>query len=224
MIIAERKPFEEIWKSIGDAKKVLVLGCGTCVTVCFAGGKKEVGILGSQLRIAAKKAQRDLEIVEDTIERQCEDEFFKAVGRKIEDADVVISLACGVGIQAVTEWFPNARTVPGVNTTSYGMLTEPGVFGEYCAGCGDCMLAKTEDMCPVARCSKSLLNGPCGGSRDGRCEVDPERIPCAWAAIYERLEKRGRVAALDEINEPKNWSTSLSGGVRVTIREDLREV
>lgn len=224
MIIAERKPFDEILNMIGDAKKVLVLGCGTCVTVCFAGGKKEVGILASQLRIAAKKDNRAIEVVEETIERQCEDEFFKPVAQKIQEADIVVSLACGVGIQAVREWFPSAVALPGVNTTSYGMLREPGVFAEYCGGCGNCVLAETADVCPVARCSKSLLNGPCGGSRDGRCEVDPENIPCGWALIYERLEKQGRVDALDKIHEPKNWSPSFAGGVRVTVREDLREV
>ena len=224
MIIAERKPFGEIIEMIGDAKKVLVLGCGTCVTVCFAGGKKEVGILASQLRISAKKNNRELEVVEETIERQCEDEFFKPVSQKIKDADVVISLACGVGIQAVMEWFPEATSVPGVNTTSYGMLREPGVFAEYCGGCGDCMLSLTAGVCPIARCSKSLLNGPCGGSRDGCCEVDPKNTPCGWHLIYERLEKRGRLDAMDAIREPKKWSASYSGGVRATIREDLREV
>jgi len=224
MIIAERKPFNEIWEMIGDAKKVLVLGCGTCVTVCFAGGKKEVDILSAQLRIAAKKEGRELIVEKDTIERQCEDEFFKAVSQKIKDADAVISLACGVGIQAVVEWFPEAISIPGVNTTSYGMLSEPGVFGEYCAGCGDCILDETGGICPIGRCSKSLLNGPCGGSREGRCEVDPENIACAWHMIYERLEKIGELDSLDAVREPKDWSTSYSGGVRVTVREDLREV
>lgn len=224
MIIAERKPFQEIMEMIGDARKVLVLGCGTCVTVCFAGGKKEVGLLASQLRIAAKKEGRELEVAEDTIERQCEDEFFKAVSKKIEDADVVVSLACGVGVQGVVEWFPDAVAVPGVNTTSYGMLREPGVFAEYCGGCGDCLLSLTAGICPVARCSKSLLNGPCGGSRDGKCEVDPENTPCGWHLIYERLEKLGRLDSLEKINESKDWSSGRSGGVRVTVREDLREV
>ena len=224
MIIAERKPFKEIMEMIGDSRKVLILGCGTCVTVCFAGGKKEAGILASQMRIYAKQHNRQLEVIEDTIERQCEDEFFKAVSQKIKDADVVVSLACGVGIQAVMEWFPEATSVPGVNTTSYGMLREPGVFAEYCGGCGDCLLAFTAGVCPVARCSKGLLNGPCGGSRDGKCEVDPSNTPCGWSLIYDRLEKRGSLDALDKINNPKNWAPSSSGGVRVTIREDLREV
>jgi ferredoxin len=224
MIIAERKPFSEIWDSIGDAEKVLVLGCGTCVTVCFAGGKKEVGILASQLRMAAKMKNRRLEVAEETIERQCEDEFFKAVSKKIEDADAVISLACGVGVQAIAEWFPGAAAVPGVNTTSYGMLREPGVFAEYCGGCGECILTLTAGVCPIARCSKSLLNGPCGGSRNGRCEVNPENIPCGWQLIYDRLEKLGRLDSLDKINEPKNWAAGYSGGVRVTVREDLREI
>ncbi|HOO56781.1 MAG TPA: methylenetetrahydrofolate reductase C-terminal domain-containing protein [bacterium] len=224
MILAERKPLAEIIELIGDARKVLVLGCGTCVTVCFAGGSKEVGILASQLRMAASKAGKELEVVEETIERQCEDEFFEGVKEKISDADVVLSLACGVGVQTIAELFPEVVPLPGVNTTSFGRPVEPGVFVEYCAGCGDCLLALTAGICPIARCSKSLLNGPCGGSENGRCEVDPENIPCAWHMIYERLEKLGRLDWLDKISEAKDWSSSASGGVRIDIREDLREI
>lgn len=224
MIIAERKPLEQIREMLAGAKKVLVLGCGACVTICFAGGEKEVGILASQLRMAASKDGKELEVIEDTIERQCENEFFDKVKEKINEADVIVSLACGVGVQTVVELFPDKITFPGVNTTFYGRPKEPGFFAEYCAGCGKCILDATCGICPIARCSKSLLNGPCGGSENGYCEVDPKRIPCAWHLIYERLEKLGRLDLLERINEPKDWSTSASGGVRSIVREDLREI
>ncbi|MFC1474590.1 methylenetetrahydrofolate reductase C-terminal domain-containing protein [bacterium] len=224
MIIAERKHFQEIAEMLGDAEKVLVLGCGTCVTVCFAGGAKEAGILATQLRIHAKKENKKLEIVEATIERQCEDEFFEGIDEQVARADVVISLACGVGIQSVIEVFPDVLVIPGVNTTSYGRVKEPGVFAEYCIGCGDCVLGLSGGICPIARCSKSMLNGPCGGSEDGRCEVDPKTIPCAWHMIYERLKKLDRLDLIEKIGMPKDWSTSFHGGVRHTIREDLLDL
>jgi ferredoxin len=224
MIIAEQKPLEEIREMLGDAKKVMVLGCGACVTICFAGGSKEVGILSSQLRIAAKKDGKELEVIEDTIERQCENEFFESVKDKMKEADVVLSIACGVGVQTIAELFPDILVLPGLNTTSFGRPKEPGVFAEYCGGCGDCILDLTGGICPIARCSKSLLNGPCGGSENGMCEVDPKTIQCAWHLIFEKLEKMGRLDQIEKINPPKDWSNSMSGGVRNIVREDLLEV
>ncbi len=224
MIIAEQKPLEEIRGTLGGAKKVLVLGCGACVTICFAGGSKEVGILSSQLRMAAAKDGNEIEVVEDTIERQCENEFFETVKDKIKEADIVLSIACGVGVQTIVELFPEAMVMPGLNTTFYGRPKEPGLFAEYCAGCGNCVLGLTGGICPIARCSKSLLNGPCGGSEKGKCEVDPKKIDCAWQLIYDRLEKIGRLDLLENVNPPKDWSSSGAGGVRSIVREDLREV
>lgn len=224
MIIAEQKPLEEIRAIIGDAKKILVLGCGACVTICFAGGAKEVGILSSQLRMAASKDGKELEVLEDTIERQCENEFFDRVKSKMKSVDMVLSIACGVGVQTIVEVFPEVNAMPGLNTTFYGRPKEAGLFTEYCAGCGKCLIDTTGGICPVARCSKSLLNGPCGGSEKGMCEVDPKRIECAWHLIYERLEKLGLLDKYEEVAEPKDWSSSASGGVRSIVREDLREV
>lgn len=224
MIIAEQKPLEEIRGMLGGAKKALVLGCGACVTICFAGGSKEVGILASQLRMAAKMAGQEIEVDEATIERQCEDEFFDTVKEKIEAADVVLSIACGVGVQTIVELFPEVIALPGLNTTFYGRPKEPGLFAEYCAGCGNCLLNLTGGICPIARCSKSLLNGPCGGSEKGKCEVDPLNVDCGWQLIYDRLARIGRLDLLDEVLPAKDWSTSGAGGVRKIVREDLREV
>jgi len=111
--------------------------------------------------------------------------------------------------------------VPGLNTTFMGMPVEHGVFEERCQACGDCILGLTAGICPIARCSKQLLNGPCGGSQRGRCEVNPD-IPCAWQLIYDRMAARGQLERLLEIQPPKNWSTSRDGGPRRIIREDLR--
>lgn len=221
MITAVQKPFDEIYGMIKGYKKILVLGCGTCVTVCMAGGEKEVGVLASALRLANSKNGIEMDIVEDTIERQCDREFFDDVKEKIREADAVLSLACGVGVQFSSEVFDGKRILPGLNTKFYGTTLELGVWSERCAGCGDCVLEKFGGICPVARCSKSLLNGPCGGSQDGKCEVDQENIDCAWQLIYDRMKDLGLLSRLEE-NEPvKDWSTGRDGGPGKIIREDM---
>ena len=221
MITAEQKPFDEIYKSIEGVEKLLILGCGTCVTVCMAGGEKEVGVMASLIRLANKEKGIAMEVAEDTIERQCDKEFYDDVREKINNADAVLSLACGVGVQYCSEVFEGKLVIPGLNTKFYGTNIDVGVWSERCAGCGDCVLDKFGGICPVTRCSKSLLNGPCGGSQDGKCEVDQENIDCAWHLIYERMKLLGRLDRL-EINEPvKDWSTGRDGGPGKIVREDM---
>ena len=221
MIVAEQKPLSEIIELVGGARRLLIAGCGACVTICFAGGRKEVGVLASQMRIAAAKAGNGIVIEEETVERQCEDEFVAPLKEKIEAADVVVSLACGVGAQTLVEMFPDKIIAPGLNTTFYGRPKTPGFFAEYCAGCGDCVLGLTGGICPVSRCSKHMLNGPCGGSEAGRCEVDPENIECAWQLIYDRLKRLGRLEMLEKIALAKDWRTGGHNGPRRMTREEM---
>ena len=206
---------------IEGVEKLLILGCGSCVTVCMAGGEKEVGILASTLRLANKQHGVAMEIVEETIERQCDREFFDGVREEIENADAVLSMACGVGVQFCSEIFEGRRVFPGLNTKFYGTTEQQGLWTERCAGCGDCVLDKFGGVCPIARCSKSLLNGPCGGSQDGKCEVDTANIDCGWQLIYDRLKGLGLLHTLEE-NEPiKDWSTGRDGGPGKIAREDM---
>jgi len=221
MIIAEQKPFQEIKALIGEAKKILVVGCGTCVTVCFAGGSREADILASSLRMSYKLEKEIKEIKHVTVQRQCEWEFLDPIEEQVQSSDLVLSLGCGIGVQAIVEHSPNTWVVPGLNTSFLGMPVEQGVWMERCVACGECILGLTGGICPIARCSKSLLNGPCGGSEDGHCEIDPE-IPCAWQLIYDRLNRMGKLDVLLEIQPPKNWQTSRDGGPRKIIRDDLR--
>jgi ferredoxin len=220
MIVGEQKPLDEIVALLGDARKVLVVGCGTCVTVCFAGGEKQVGILSSVLRMKSRVDGHPLQVDKVTVQRQCEWEYIDPLRKRLEKNDVVLSLACGIGVQAMNERFPDTITLPGLNTTFLGMPAEQGVWEERCQACGDCILVLTVGICPIARCSKQLLNGPCGGSQNGVCEVDPD-IPCAWQSIWERAVKLGRLDQLMEIQPPKDWSPSRHGGPRKIVREDL---
>mgnify|MGYP001063068033 CR=1 FL=1 len=221
MIVGEQKPLEEMRGLIAGYRKTLVLGCGTCVTVCFAGGEKEVGILASALRMAEQLAGNEVEVAEATVQRQCEWEYLDAVAEQVKEADVVLSLACGIGVQAVAQRFPDVWVVPGLNTTFLGLPEKEGLWVERCQACGDCLLALTGGVCPIARCSKSLLNGPCGGSQRGKCEVNPE-TECGWQLIYDRLNHLGRLELIMQVQAPKDWSTSRDGGPRRIDRPDLR--
>lgn len=222
MIIAERKPIEQILDMINEATTVLLAGCATCVADCMAGGEREVGILGSALRIALKRKGKRTEILEVTVERQCEWEFIEHIQQLVEKADVVISTACGIGVQAMAERYHDKAIYPGVNTTFLGLREEEGLWAERCAACGDCTLHLTGGICPVARCSKSLLNGPCGGSTDGKCEVS-EEIACGWQLIVDRLKALGQLDRLQVNIPPKNWATSRSGGPRKVVKKELRD-
>ncbi len=220
MIVAEQKPLDEIMQSVSEDKNVLVLGCGTCVTVCFAGGEKEAEILAASMRMRSEMSDGGCTVDHLTIQRQCEWEYLDSAADAIKGADKVVSLACGIGAQAIIERFPEAQMVPGLNTRFYGLPTKQGVWEERCGGCGDCVLEYTDGICPVSRCSKSLLNGPCGGSHDGLCEVSDE-MECAWHLIVERMEKLGHLDRLEEMHEPKNWSAARDGGPGKIVREDL---
>jgi ferredoxin len=220
MVVAERKEIKDILRMIDGHRRILILGCGECVTVCFAGGEKEVGILASQLRMM-KKRDDEIEIIEHTVKRQCDVEFLREIEDKVRSVESVLSLACGVGVQFVAENFPDVVVYPGLNTKFIGATLEPGLWAERCLACGECILDRTGGICPVTRCAKSLLNGPCGGSQDGKCEID-EELDCAWQLIYDRMKALGRLDELESIQPPKDWSKSREGGPRKVIREDLR--
>jgi ferredoxin len=221
MIVAEQKPLEEIKQLVSHFDKVLVLGCGTCVTVCLTGGEKEVGVLASSLRMATKLDGKEVEFLEATVQRQCEYEYNEAVDDVLPQVDAVLSLACGIGVQTMNEQFPETLTLPGLNTSFLGMPTEQGVWEERCQACGNCVLGTTGGICPIARCAKSLLNGPCGGSQNGVCEVDPD-TSCAWQLIFDRMSALGKLDLMMELEPMKDWKTSRDGGARKIVREDLR--
>ena len=223
MIVAEQKPLAEIKEMLQPFEKVLVVGCGTCVTVCFSGGTKEVGILSSMLRMSSKLDGAPKVVDEATVQRQCEWEYLDLLKEQIGDYDAVLSLGCGIGVQAIAQHFPKTQVLPGQNTAFLGLPTEQGVWEERCAACGDCILDVTGGICPIARCAKQLLNGPCGGSQQGVCEINPD-TQCAWQLIWERATALGTVDRLLEVQPAKNWRTSRDGGPRKIVREDLRAV
>jgi len=221
MIVASPKPIAELKDILERHDKVLFVGCGTCVTVCLAGGQREVGITAYAVRMARKLAGRPIEIEQVTIERQCENEFIQELAAAAERNEAVVSFGCGAGVQALAERLGDKPVYAALDTQFLGILEEQAVWTEKCLGCGQCVLAAFGGLCPVTRCAKRLLNGPCGGSTPEHCEVDDDR-PCVWQLIYERLERIGQLDRLDEIVPPKDWQPSWSGGARKIVRQEHR--
>ncbi len=222
MIVAEWKPIPELLASLKGHKNILLVGCATCVAECAAGGEREVLTLAPVLKMGLKEQGQDVNIITKTLERQCEPEFVEELAEIAPQVDAIMSLSCGIGMQLVAERFIDLPLYPGVNTTSLAIREQPGLWTARCAACGDCMLGETFGLCPVARCAKSLMNGPCGGTRkDGKCEVDPD-TECIWRLIVERAEARGRLEDLAKVRPAKDWSNSGHGGPKRMLREDLR--
>jgi len=223
MIISETKPIGEILDFVRDYKKILIVGCGGCATVCFAGGESEVKTVANLLRIAFLKQSRAVEIIEDCALRQCEYEFADKIVEKAkaEGVDAILSLACGVGVNFLATKLGPIPIYPGVNTEFFGAAVEHGFWVELCSGCGDCMLHLTGGICPVTRCTKSLMNGPCGGTtKEGKCEIGPE-VECGWALIIKRLKEIGQMDRIGKVIPPRDWSSSRHGGPR-RLRKDLK--
>ena len=222
MIVADRKPINEILDMVKRCKKILIVGCKGCVTVCNVGGTKEVGILASTVKIARKKEGHDVEVDEKTLERQCDPEYIEQLKDLIDEYDAVISMACGVGPQFLSEAFPKQRIFPAVNTTFFGGAVQHGIWEERCAGCGTCIIHQYDGMCPIARCSKSLLNGPCGGSAGGKCEISKD-VECIWDRIVTKKMEGGRLEDLLDVKPAKDWGTARDGGPRKSVREELKQ-
>jgi ferredoxin len=212
--ITEQKPLEEISEALSGVEKVYLVGCGTCATMCHTGGKSEVLDMKEKLEAAGKKVTGWMvvptacdELTRDALEENA---------KNVEEADCILAMTCAFGVQTIT-LYTSKPVYPSLNTLFVGKEDTPGHFIEVCMQCGNCILAKTAGICPLVRCAKSLLNGPCGGSVDGKCEISPD-VPCAWQLIYDRLEALGQLDKLEEIVPIRDWSTSSAGGPRrVTI-------
>lgn len=211
MIVGKRKELEDIKQMLSDHSKVLIVGCDTCVSVCWAGGTKEVAALAAELEADSDMAGTSF--LQSSVDRQCELEMCEALRDQVLEADAILSLGCGAGAQILAELFDDTPVMPGLDTTFLGVPTELGVWVEKCSCCGDCTLDMTGGICPVVGCGKGLLNGPCGGvRRNGKCELDEEK-DCAWVQIYRRLEKQGRLDLMTEYREPRDHSAVKRPGI-----------
>ena len=213
MITGELKPVEEIVSTLTDFKNILIVGCGGCVSVCLTGGDREARELARELEGTRHYVGDPPVFAVKTIERQCETDWLESYFEVPEGVDAILSLACGAGVQTMAAVYDPLPVIPGLNTTFIGTNVEQGVFQEMCRGCGDCVLAYTGGICPVARCAKGLYNGPCGGSQNGSCEIR-EDVPCAWAMIFYRLQRRNRLDLMLEVRTPPDWRPGGGAGPR----------
>ena len=217
MIVADRKPIDEIVSTISEFRNVLVLGCGGCVSVCLTGGDREAAALSRDLDHPRYYENDPPGFKVDTVERQCEPDFLESFLKIPDGTDAVVTLACGAGVQTMASVFKSLPIIPAVNTTFMGATKEPGVWQEMCRGCGDCMLAFTGGICPIARCAKNLFHGPCGGTSNGSCEVN-ESTPCAWSMIFYKLKKIDRLDLLRRVRKPRDWRPAGGSGPRELVR------
>jgi len=211
--ITAQKPLEEISEALSGVERVYLAGCGTCATMCHTGGKTEVLDMKDKLEAAGKKVTGWM-----VIPTACDELTKDALGESAKDiaqAEAILAMTCAFGAQTIT-FYTDKPVYPALNTLFVGKEEAPGHFTEVCMQCGNCILAKTAGICPLVRCAKSLLNGPCGGSVKGKCEISPD-IPCAWQIIYDRLAALGQLDKLEEIVPPRDWSTSSAGGPRWII-------
>lgn len=219
MIVAELKPIAEIRKLVDRYSSILVVGCDSCVAECASGGSRETMLLAAALELSFKTDNKSPIITANCLDRQCVNDFIDRIAHQAPEHEAVLSLGCGAGVQALARVYPDKPIIPALNTLFIGETEMTGVWQENCLGCGQCKLAYFGAVCPVTRCSKRLMNGPCGGSKDGRCEVAPE-ISCGWDMIIRRLDTLGELDRLAEYVPPVDWSTSHSGGPRRIVRED----
>jgi len=204
MIVTTQKPLDEILDYISPYEKILIAACDGCTQP--PRGIREAQTLSQLLELGGKQRNKQFTFKVNTLVKQCDSHLTATALKDMIDDDVeaVLSLACGLGPQTIAILYPELPVFPAQNTVFMGAEErEAGTLEERCAACGDCVLGLTGGICPVSRCAKSLLNGPCGGSQNGKCEVDPNK-DCAWALIIERLDKLGRLHVLEEIQPPKD--------------------
>ncbi len=209
MLISEQKPFEEILGYLDGDKNIFLIGCKGCAEGWGSGGEKQVAEMRKRLREQGKTIAGSA-----LVDMLCDSALTRlklgTCKREIAAADSILVLTDGAGVQTVAE-LVNKVVHPGCNTLSSGGAHAEWKEAERCLECGDCMLDFTGGICPIARCSKHLLNGPCGGSQGGKCEVDPE-ITCVWQEIVDQLTRLGQLDKLEGLVTPKNWSVSLISG------------
>jgi len=196
MIITEKKPIKEVLEAIGKVKTVAVLGCGRCATSCGTGGEAQVKEMAALLESEGYRV-----VHSSVVEAQCDERLTRLALRGIGEPDAYVSMSCGSGASALAQ-HTEKRVVPSNNTMFLGVVKRAGEYAQMCLMCGDCRLSETAGVCVNARCNKKLMNGPCGGSKDGKCEADARR-DCAWALIAEKYRKTGRIADLSKRRKSK---------------------
>ena len=206
MIITKQKKFEDLLNSVGKGP-VFILGCNECATLCHTGGEEEV----LAMKDAFEKKQVHVSgwvVLEPACHLNNDKRLLRSFKEELSKSKKILVLACGNGVQTITEIFDDKDIISGTDTLFLGEIKRVNEFDKRCDMCGECLLDLFGGLCPVSRCPKSMLNGPCGGAKGGKCEINPD-VDCVWDQIYNRLKQSGKLHLLDEIQKPKDWSKSL---------------
>jgi hypothetical protein len=203
--ITKQKSVEEIEQQLNGFDRVYIAGCGTCATMTRTGGKEEVLKVKEYLQELGKL------VTGSTVIPTACDEMTEAAIKEnngaIQNANCILVMACALGVHKLSTYI-DKPVLPALDTLFIGIEDSPGCFQEVCAQCGQCILGQTAAICPLTACHKGLLNGPCGGTNDGKCEVDKEK-DCAWTLIYQRLEKQGRLDLMRKHQSPRDHNVVL---------------
>ena len=222
MLVTEKKPLTEILESLGEEKNIFLLGCNGCAEVCETGGETGLLTMKEELEKAGKTISENV-LIDFPCNKVLVNMRLSRYMDVLEKADAVLVLACGIGVQAVSKVVEKI-VHPALNTISLGGFQGLWPSEERCDQCGDCVLDLTGGICPITFCTKGLLNGPCGGASEGKCEVDPQK-ECGWDLIYQRLEKIGRIDNLKQFRKPRDYNKMLpSSNLRNTSFYDLEQV
>jgi ferredoxin len=206
MIITKQKDFNEILQSISEGP-VFIAGCSECATICHTGGEKEVLVMKKVLENKNIKVVGWV-VLDPACHLNNDKRLIRAHKQEVDKAEKILVLACGNGVQVVSEILDDIDVISGTDTLFLGEIKRADEFEKRCIMCGDCIVDQFAGLCPISRCPKHMLNGPCGGAIEGKCEVDPN-LDCIWEVIYKRLKKKGELQLLKNIQEPRSWSKSI---------------
>lgn len=212
--ITQQKPEAELDRLLEGLRRVFVIGCGTCTTLTRTGGAPEVAAMKERLSQEGKLITGDL-----VLAVACDNltgETLAEYGDQMDQADVLLIMTCAFGVQNIA-MHSRKLVVPALDTLFMGKETGLGEFNEVCTQCGDCILGETGGICPVTTCHKGMVNGPCGGTNKGKCEIDGDK-DCAWTLIYNRLRELGRLDAMRKLQKPRNHQVVLNPGkIRLSV-------
>lgn len=205
MIITQKRDQKQLLETIKDYNSFFLIGCSECASLCGTGGEPELKDMKELLESEGKKvtgtfvAKTGCQVLGTKVELK------KNFKDEVNDAECILVMSCGAGTQSAVDLYKNKPVYPTNDSLFLGNMTRLQMFDERCSLCGECILDKTGGICPVTTCPKGLLNGPCGGTNEGKCEVSSD-IECAWTRIYNRLKEINRLDDMKKMTEPKNWS------------------
>lgn len=220
MIISKQKPFDNILDILSFYRNIFLVGCSLCATVCLTGGENEAVKMKDDLIKVGKKVT-GYKVVNAACHLLETKKELRGEKGNLKAADAILSLTCGAGTQAIAS-ISNKPVFTAVDTMFLGVIERWGHFVEVCEKCGDCLLNFTGGICPIARCPKGILNGPCGGMNKGKCEVDPQK-GCCWVEIYDVLKRQGRLEVLKKILPPRDNSKKPGSSILILSKGNEKE-